>query len=185
MSVGYNEPLEDEEEEEEAYGCDDEDDSSLRIDLETSRGRYRRGKWIMYEGGRSGITVRKRRGTTDIRARREHGTTCRRSSLPPFEPGQPCVQSHGLRKNQLLGLGMRPGRPGKTWPRSARARPDYLTGRSGYRAWSTMLEAQPGPFLLTGGPGRVLPGWPDAHTSVSVSPPPPHRLSTLPTNHYC
>ncbi|KAF3777985.1 hypothetical protein EJ110_NYTH44620 [Nymphaea thermarum] len=68
--VGYNEPLEDEEEEEEAYECDDEDDSSLRTNLETSRGRDRRGKGIMYEGGRSDITGRKRRGTTDIRARR-------------------------------------------------------------------------------------------------------------------
>ncbi|KAF3772663.1 hypothetical protein EJ110_NYTH53440 [Nymphaea thermarum] len=63
--VGCNEPLEDEE----AYECDDEDDSSLRTDLETSRGRDRRGKWIMYEGGRSSITGRKRRGTADIRAR--------------------------------------------------------------------------------------------------------------------
>ncbi|KAF3786202.1 hypothetical protein EJ110_NYTH25956 [Nymphaea thermarum] len=53
--VGYNEPLEDEEEEEEAYECDDKDDSSLRTDLETSRGRNRRRKGIMYEGGRSGI----------------------------------------------------------------------------------------------------------------------------------
>ncbi|KAF3780190.1 hypothetical protein EJ110_NYTH39862 [Nymphaea thermarum] len=69
-NVGYNEPLEDEEEEEEAYECDDEDDSSLRTDLDTSRGRDRRGKGIMYEGGRSGITGRKRRGTADIRARR-------------------------------------------------------------------------------------------------------------------
>ncbi|KAF3776529.1 hypothetical protein EJ110_NYTH47988 [Nymphaea thermarum] len=68
--VGYNESLEDEEEEEEAYECDDEDDSSLRTELETSRGRDRRGKGIMYEGGRSGITERKRRGTTDIRTRR-------------------------------------------------------------------------------------------------------------------
>ncbi|KAF3773185.1 hypothetical protein EJ110_NYTH55907 [Nymphaea thermarum] len=68
--IGYNEPLEDEEEEEEAYECDDEDDNSLRTDLDTSRGRYRRGKGIMYEGGRSGITGRKRRGTTDIRVRR-------------------------------------------------------------------------------------------------------------------
>ncbi|XP_049934414.1 uncharacterized protein LOC126410179 [Nymphaea colorata] len=67
--VGYNEPLEDEEEEEEVYECDDEDDSILRIDLGTSRGRDCRGKWIMYEGGRSGVTGRKRRGTAD-RARR-------------------------------------------------------------------------------------------------------------------
>ncbi|XP_049931177.1 uncharacterized protein LOC126409228 [Nymphaea colorata] len=67
--VGYNEPLEDEEEEEEACECDDEDDTILRTDLETSRGRDRRGKGIMYEGGRSGVTGRKRRGTTD-RARR-------------------------------------------------------------------------------------------------------------------
>ncbi|KAF3772801.1 hypothetical protein EJ110_NYTH56918 [Nymphaea thermarum] len=67
--VGYNEPLEDEEEEE-AYEYDDEDDISLRTDLETTKGRDRRGKGIMYEGGRSGITGRKRRGTTDIRARR-------------------------------------------------------------------------------------------------------------------
>ncbi|KAF3772423.1 hypothetical protein EJ110_NYTH57975, partial [Nymphaea thermarum] len=68
--VGYNEPLEDEEEEEEAHEYDDEDDISLRIDLETSRGRDRRGKGIMYEGGRSGIMGRKRKGTTNIRARR-------------------------------------------------------------------------------------------------------------------
>ncbi|KAF3771871.1 hypothetical protein EJ110_NYTH59294 [Nymphaea thermarum] len=68
--VGNNEPLEDEEEEEEAYECDDEDDSSLRTDLETSRDRDRRGKGIMYEGSRSGIMERKRRGTADIRARR-------------------------------------------------------------------------------------------------------------------
>ncbi|KAF3778771.1 hypothetical protein EJ110_NYTH41707 [Nymphaea thermarum] len=70
VDVGYNEPLEDEEEEEEAYECDDEDDSNLRTNLDTSRGRDRRGKGIMYEGGRSGITGRKRRGTADIRVRR-------------------------------------------------------------------------------------------------------------------
>ncbi|KAF3785765.1 T-complex protein 1 subunit delta [Nymphaea thermarum] len=67
--VGYNEPLEDEEVEE-AYEYDDEDDISLRTDVETARGRDRRGKGIMYEGGRSSITGRKRRGTTDIRVRR-------------------------------------------------------------------------------------------------------------------
>ncbi|KAF3771650.1 hypothetical protein EJ110_NYTH59887, partial [Nymphaea thermarum] len=71
--VGYNVPLEDEEEEEEAYECDDDDeidDNGLRTDLDTSRGRGRdrRGKGIMYEGGQS--TGRKRRGTSDIRARR-------------------------------------------------------------------------------------------------------------------
>ncbi|KAF3772926.1 hypothetical protein EJ110_NYTH56580 [Nymphaea thermarum] len=65
--LGYNEPLEDEEE---AYEYDDEDNSSLRTDLESSRGRDRRGKRIMYEGGRSRITGRKRRDTLDIRARR-------------------------------------------------------------------------------------------------------------------
>ncbi|KAF3775530.1 hypothetical protein EJ110_NYTH39698 [Nymphaea thermarum] len=88
--VGYNEPLEDEEEEEEAYECDDEDDSSLRIDLEASRGRDRRRKGIMYERGRSGITGRKRRGTTDITAWRVVFGTW--DNLPPFELGQPCVQ---------------------------------------------------------------------------------------------
>ncbi|KAF3776205.1 hypothetical protein EJ110_NYTH48889 [Nymphaea thermarum] len=36
--VGYNEPLEDEEEEE-AYEYDDEDNISLRTDLETARGK--------------------------------------------------------------------------------------------------------------------------------------------------
>ncbi|KAF3773167.1 hypothetical protein EJ110_NYTH55801 [Nymphaea thermarum] len=79
--VGYNEPWEAEEEEEEAYENvdDDEDDSSLRTNLESSRGRDRRGKGIMYEGGRSGITGRKRRST----------------------------MSHALRKNQLQYLMMK------------------------------------------------------------------------------
>ncbi|KAF3776464.1 hypothetical protein EJ110_NYTH48203 [Nymphaea thermarum] len=72
-NVGYNEPWEAEEEEEKAYEkeYDDEGDSNLRTDLKSSRGRDRRGKGITYEGGRSGIMGRKRRGTPDIRAR--HG----------------------------------------------------------------------------------------------------------------